>query len=187
MTTNQSAPGSLEVLRVFLNTWRIPNDTRLPTDELLSMEAMLQFYATWFASGDFTATSSIDAGRVRALRDDLRQMMGKEDLVLINGWLAQIPLAAVLKANEVGGAQVGYRIDPSSPCQLCSQMLAVVMEAIGQSQWLRFKACPDCQWVFYDHTKNHSKVWCTMTASGPQGRSCGSIAKVRHFRERQKQ
>src|ERR1700720_2989286 len=61
-----------------------------------------------------------------------------------------------------------------------------MVEAIARSTWMRLKACPDCQWVFYDHTKNKNKVWCLMTASGPQGRSCGSISKVRSFRQRQK-
>ena len=33
---SQVAPGTLEVVRTFLNTWRIPNDTREPIDELVS-------------------------------------------------------------------------------------------------------------------------------------------------------
>ena len=45
---SQVAPGTLEMVRTFLNTWRIPNDTREPIDELVSLEVMQHFYSTWF-------------------------------------------------------------------------------------------------------------------------------------------
>jgi predicted RNA-binding Zn ribbon-like protein len=37
--------------------------------------------------------------------------------------------------------------------------------------------------VFYDHTRNASKRWCLMNAGGPNGRACGTIAKVRRYRQ----
>jgi predicted RNA-binding Zn ribbon-like protein len=41
------------------------------------------------------------------------------------------------------------------------------------------KACPadDCQYAFYDRSRNHSAVWCDMKV-------CGNRAKVRQFRTR---
>jgi predicted RNA-binding Zn ribbon-like protein len=63
-------------------------------------------------------------------------------------------------------------------------ILAIVLTAMTDQTWHRLKACPDCRWVFYDNTRNASKRWCLMTAGGPNGRSCGSIAKVRAYRER---
>jgi predicted RNA-binding Zn ribbon-like protein len=63
--------------------------------------------------------------------------------------------------------------------------LAVVLEAISAGTWKRVKACPDCRWVFYDSTRNGSKRWCLMYAGGPGGRACGTIAKVRRYRDRQ--
>src|SRR6266516_3318500 len=127
---SQVAPGTLEVVRTFLNTWRIPNDTRETADELVSLPAMQHFYSTCFL-------------------------------------------------NPGGDAGV-------QGCRLCAEVVALVVEAIAHNTWMRLKACPDCHWVFYDHTRNRNKVWCLMVAGGPQGRSCGSISKVRSFRERQK-
>jgi predicted RNA-binding Zn ribbon-like protein len=40
-------------------------------------------------------------------------------------------------------------------------------------------AADDCEWAFYDHTKNRSGAWCSME-------SCGNRAKGRAYRERRR-
>jgi predicted RNA-binding Zn ribbon-like protein len=181
------APGTLEVVRTFLNTWWIPNDTREPTDTLVSREAMQQFYATWFGKGDGNSEISIVPELVRQLRADLRKILGQREALVLSDWLAQHPIEVRLTLDEEAIPTLQYRPASNPACQLCAEVLARVVEAIAHSTWARLKACPDCHWVFYDHTKNKNKVWCLMTASGPQGRSCGSISKVRSFRQRQKE
>lgn len=183
---SQEAPGTLEVVRTFLNTWWIPNDTREPTDELVSLEAMRQFYATWFGKAGRDSEISIVPELVLQLRADLRKILGKSEVLVLSEWLVRQPVEVRLSQGEEGMLTLRYRPAGSATCQLCAEVLALVVEAITHSTWIRLKACPDCQWVFYDHTKNRNKVWCLMTASGPQGRSCGSISKVRSFRQRQK-
>ena|SRR5579859_8027599 len=182
----QAAPGTLEVVRTFLNTWWIPNDTREATDELTSLEAMRQFYAAWFGKEEGDSQVSIVPELVWQLRADLRKILGKSEVLILNEWLKRLPIEVQLSQDEEGVPTLQYRPAGSVTCQLCAGVLVLVVEAISRSSWVRLKACPDCQWVFYDHTKNQNKVWCLMTASGPQGRSCGSISKVRRFRQRQK-
>jgi len=48
-------------------------------------------------------------------------------------------------------------------------------------RWERLKACPreECEWAFYDKSKNRSGRWCSMEA-------CGNIEKARAFRERRR-
>jgi CGNR zinc finger len=183
---NQIAPGTLEVVRTFLNTWRIPNDTREPVDEVLSLGAMHQFYFTWFGDASGDTEICIVPELVRQLRADLRSILGKRDVLILSEWLARQPVAVMLSPDAEGMPTLRYRPAGIAECHLCAEVVALVVEAIARSTWMRLKACPDCQWVFYDHTKNKNKVWCLMTASGPQGRSCGSISKVRSFRQRQK-
>jgi len=183
---SQVAPGALEIVRAFLNTWLIPNDTREPTDLLASQEAMVQFYSTWFAREDESQVIAINPEQVWRLRADLRALLGRSDLQALGVWLERQPVEVSLARDDAGVSRLRYRPAWSSGCDLCAAVLAVVVEAIAQSTWVRLKPCPDCQWVFYDHTKNQSKVWCLMTASGPEGRSCGSIAKVRAYRQRRK-
>ena len=45
--------------------------------------------------------------------------------------------------------------------------------------WERLKVCrnDECQWAFYDHSRNHSGAWCTMAI-------CGNRMKGRAFRTR---
>ena len=182
----QVAPGTLEVVRTFLNTWRIPNDTREPIDELVSLEAMQRFYSTWFGASDGGLGVFIVPELVRQLRADMRSILGTSNVLILREWLAGQPVEVMLSLDAEGMLVLTYRPAGREGCRLCAQVLALVVEAIARSTWTRLKACPDCHWVFYDHTKNKNKVWCLMTASGSQGRSCGSISKVRSFRQRQK-
>ncbi len=183
---SQIAPGTLEVVRTFLNTWLIPNDTREPTDELASLSAMQRFYAVWFGASEGGTAVPIVPELVRQLRADLRGSLGTGDVSVLRAWLSRQPVEVRLAPPAEGTPALTYRPAEGQGCQLCGGILTLVVEAIAGNTWTRLKACPDCQWVFYDHTKNKNKVWCLMTASGPQGRSCGSISKVRSFRARQK-
>ncbi|MGH9214255.1 MAG: CGNR zinc finger domain-containing protein [Acidimicrobiales bacterium] len=59
-----------------------------------------------------------------------------------------------------------------------ARVLAAVA-ALSPDEWARLKVCPagDCQWVFYDESRNSSRRWCSMEG-------CGNRSKVRSYRER---
>ncbi len=159
----QRAPGELEAVRALLNTWLIPNDSRQPTDQFAEHAARQGWSRAHEAS-------------VRRLRDELRGAVESGDAACLNHWISELGLRP-----EIDGQQVAYRHDGSP----AGQVLAIVMAAIMIGTWRRLKACPDCHWVFYDNTRNGSKRWCLMYAGGPEGRACGTIAKVRRYRDRQ--
>ena len=106
---------------------------------------------------------------------------GQEETDLLNAWLNEFPLQAAVQTT---GMELAIRYRHSSGPT--GDVLAIVLKAIEADQWKRLKACPDCRWVFYDHSRNASKKWCGMYARGPEGRACGTIAKVRRHRARQK-
>jgi predicted RNA-binding Zn ribbon-like protein len=60
-----------------------------------------------------------------------------------------------------------------------ARLLVPVAAASADGSWQRVKACraDDCQWAFYDRSRNRSGVWCDMAV-------CGNRTKVRSFRER---
>lgn len=158
-----TAPGALERVRELLNTWLIPNDTRRPADRF----------------GDYARRHRLtrqDRDVMRRLRDDLRAAVERDPSSdeLINAWLDTLGFRTVVRDGRLvfqhAGGPAGETLD-------------AVLEAINNGRWDRIKACPDCRWVFYDHTRNASKRWCLMTAGGPEGRSCGTIAKVRRHRQ----
>jgi predicted RNA-binding Zn ribbon-like protein len=173
----QEAPATLEPVRALLNSWLIPNDSREPTDQF----ADFAHEQGWAAR---------EAARVRELRDDLREMVetGYVGAAALNQWIAECELRPEVRDSPAGPespaipqSTVGYCHDGGPAADL----LAAVVSAIGDGTWPRLKACPDCRWVFYDNTRNGSKRWCLMYAGGPDGRACGTIAKVRRYRDRQ--
>lgn len=154
-------------MRGLLNSWRIPNDTRVPADLLDRRLASMR------------EASTREAVALRALRDDLRACVEDPGRAAerLNAWIKRLGVSPVV-------ARGALRFEPAGGAP--GRILAIVLTAIADGQWPRLKACPDCRWVFYDHTRNGGKRWCLMTAGGPRGRACGTIAKVRRYRERQR-
>jgi predicted RNA-binding Zn ribbon-like protein len=131
---------------------------------------------TWLIPNDTRAPTDVfdGADELRELRDDLRRAVEEARPELVNPWIERLGIRPSVDASGVTWSGSG----PGAP------YLGAVLRSIADGTWSRLKACPDCRWVFYDHTRNASKRWCLMTAGGPGGRSCGSIAKVRAYRER---
>jgi hypothetical protein len=161
---NQAAPGELERVRALLNTWLIPNDSRLATD----------------CFDDYARQQELrggDAAAVRLLRDDLRQLVEQPSAAPgpIDRWVSELDVRPAIRSGRLTFVHQGRH---------AGEIFVIVLTAIAEDRLDRLKACPDCRWVFYDHTRNASKRWCLMNASGPQGRGCGTIAKVRRYRQR---
>lgn len=152
----QAAPGQLEQVRALLNTWRVPNDSRTPVDDL---------------------DEKADDGGLRSLRDDLRAVVeGTNDIDrTLTSWIDRLGVTVAVEHGRLSFRHhAGARGD----------LLTIVLASVADGTWRRLKACPDCRWAFYDNTRNGSKRWCLMAASGPGSRGCGNIAKVRRHRER---
>lgn len=60
-------------------------------------------------------------------------------------------------------------------------LLVTVRDAQRDGTWGLLKACAndECQWAFYDRSRNHGGMWCDMAA-------CGNKLKNRDFRARQR-
>jgi predicted RNA-binding Zn ribbon-like protein len=59
--------------------------------------------------------------------------------------------------------------------------IAVAMyQAVADGTWWRLKICSDdeCEWAYYDASKNRARNWCEY--------GCGNRAKVRAYRERRR-
>lgn len=145
-----------------LNSWLIPNDSRQPTDN----------FDEFAREQDWRPR---EATVVRELRDDVRSVVEAGDVSLLNDWIERTGIRPA-----VGAESLSYR-HAGGPA---GDVLAAVLSAISAGTWKRLKACPDCRWVFYDNTRNGGKRWCLMYAGGPDGRACGTIAKVRRYRDR---
>ena len=56
-------------------------------------------------------------------------------------------------------------------------LAALMFDAIASGDWARLRACPACEWAFYDTSRNRSSRWCDMAV-------CGNRAKQRALRDR---
>jgi predicted RNA-binding Zn ribbon-like protein len=84
--------------------------------------------------------------------------------------------AAVAEDGVVRLAQVG----DSVRARLLA-LLLIVSDAQRDGTWAHLLACAndDCQWAFYDRSRNHGGTWCDMA-------TCGNKLKNRDFRARRR-
>jgi predicted RNA-binding Zn ribbon-like protein len=173
------APGELELVRAFVNTWDADEDTEMVPGPA-ELHDWLVEHDLLDADADPTAADHHHAIEVR---EALRAML------LANAGLDLDPAAATVIDGASRRARLGVRFD--AECQVrtapeaggvdgaMGRLLALVAAAQVDGSWPRMKAClaDDCQWAFYDRSRNRSAVWCDM-------RICGNRQKVRSYRER---
>jgi predicted RNA-binding Zn ribbon-like protein len=56
-------------------------------------------------------------------------------------------------------------------------IVAVAFSALTAGAWSRLKTCRNCNWAFYDYSRNRSAKWCSMLI-------CGNRLKSRSYRRR---
>ncbi len=166
------------LIRDFVNTLDVETG-----EEGLADSASL---AEWLAERDMPADEPLgeaDVERARRLRESLRGLLlvnngaPLEDDVLaeLRGAAAECRLR--FEIDDTGravAAPAGAGVD-----RLAAQLLAGVARAQVEGTWERLKACPDenCEWAFYDASRNRSRTWCSMEV-------CGNRAKTRSYRAR---
>ena len=175
----KAAPGELDYVRVFVNTL----DLESHEDTLADPDAT----AAWFRERDLLPEgeelTDADVRQAREMREALRKL-----LLAHNG--AELDQSAVDAVNNAAkSAELVVRFGEKGEAALVpvrpgvdgalGRLLAIVFRAMADGTWERLKACPadDCEWAFYDWSKNRSATWCDMA-------TCGNRVKARTYRER---
>src|SRR4051812_49092984 len=166
------APGRLELLQRFVNTHNHefpPDWDRIGTPE--KAQAWLSDKGLIAAPED--AITGADVQRLRALREALRTLLiaPRPD-----------PLGALSE-----GAQLNVVVDARGQTALApvnggvdgavATLLAILHEAQLSGDWSRMKACRQCEYAFFDRSKNRSAAWCSMSI-------CGNRTKNRAYYRR---
>ena len=161
----------------FLNTWEIPNRSRSPREFLQNQEDVQVFGRKVF---DVNKNSDSLEETV-SFRTQTREMIEAKNEELINTWLDR---RKILYRIEIRGMpKIIYLPKKES---VIDHVLADILTMIQEKTFHRVKICPDCKWSFFDQSKSATKKWCSMNANSPTGRACGTISKVKRFRERNK-
>jgi predicted RNA-binding Zn ribbon-like protein len=173
-------PHDLDLVIDFVNTF----DPDEATDGFATPAGL----GTWLAerglleAGGGRLTNS-EWKRALRLREALRTLMLANNGAPADAAAAQeLELAArrgQLGVHFTAAGSVALRPAAAGVNGALAALLIPVADATRDGSWRRVKACraSDCQWAFYDRSRNRSGVWCEMAV-------CGNRTKVRAYRAR---
>lgn len=181
------APGELGVVEAFVNTVTYNWDD--PSEETLTDPASVD---TWLVQHGLLAepghvTQDEELERVVALREALRELLyANHDAIAP----PEQALDVLRDASRGAPLEVAFGDDGTAWLSAhrtgldsaLATILAIMLRAMHEGTWRRLKACRNdgCRYAFYDRSRNRSGRWCDMAV-------CGNRAKVRAFRERQRE
>jgi predicted RNA-binding Zn ribbon-like protein len=180
-TPAKTAPQPLYLVQRFINSV----DRETGEDELESPEALRSWLAERELLDPAEGVTEADLARAVDVREGLRAVL------LANNGLPLDEVRVDRLDRAVRRAGVRVRFQPGRDPELVpdstgvdgaiARLMAIVAAAVEHGRWERLKACPrdECEWAFYDRSKNRSGRWCQMEV-------CGNIEKARAFRERRR-
>ena len=187
MTKDMSAPGRLELVRVFVNSLDLDHPER---DPFLSPDGARE----WLAGHGLREISGVGTGElpdIRLLRDALRGELLAHTHELLGDpgedegpseWPAladQLTGTLLTLELEAGGDVCLAPADKSALGILRGAIAARVYESVRNGEWRRLKVCrkASCLFAFYDRCKNATGTWCDMAV-------CGNRVKAQRRRAR---
>jgi predicted RNA-binding Zn ribbon-like protein len=193
MSKQRQAPGELERVRRFVNTRQVGR----VTDRLSDPPALSAWLEQEGLAPAATRATRTDLARAVALRESLRAILLAHNAgpgpgrAADTADTADAALADACRVLDEAAARARLRVrfgddgsallapEAGGVSGALGRLVATVHDSIAQGTWSRLKVCRDheCEWAFYDHTKNRSGAWCSMEG-------CGNRAKARAFRER---
>jgi predicted RNA-binding Zn ribbon-like protein len=181
MPPEPRASADIELVSSFVNT--LEKSPSRPDEETFDSPERLR---AWMNEQGIPADDDLgpdDLKRAIEFREATRLLL----LANNGGDLDKEVLRRLRKAADAGLIRVEIEDDGQAyprPAEhgvaaLIARVLAAVADIQCAGTWERLKACAadDCQWAFYDASRNRSRTWCSMEA-------CGNRAKTRAYRAR---
>lgn len=182
------APGSLALVQSFINS-HYDLEVNHGADLLASAEGLRSWLVAHRLIGARTGVGPDDLPRTLAVREGLREL-ARQDEHSEHREHAEAAIALSLLNEAADGAAVELRFDRARPRFVARRadgvpaaiglILGLAAQAMLDGSWSRLKICPgeDCDWAFFDHSRNQTGRWCSMSV-------CGGRAKARsHYRRR---
>ncbi|KAA9004896.1 hypothetical protein F4V43_09725 [Paenibacillus spiritus] len=177
-----------DFINSYARDWRT-GDERKAEDRLLNRE----WVRRWLAGNHLPpleAPEEDELAELQRLRSALFAIvrtlaaggsLSEEQLALLNREMALGPALRRIAADPEGRLELVSEPLRDDWAQVRAEIAASLAEAVTTGDPSRFGVCenPDCQWVYYDDTRNRSKRYC-------EDKTCGNLLKVRRFRARKK-
>jgi predicted RNA-binding Zn ribbon-like protein len=177
---SKPAPTELAVIEAFVNTVDFEDG-----EEALSIPAEL---SAWLAEHDLAEPGETFSHEDLAAAIDVREAL--RALLLANNHGELEPAAPATLTAAADRARLTVAVDEHGHAhvepraagigRVFGRLLGIVARAQAEGTWERLKACPwdTCHVAFYDHSRNHSRTWCSMAV-------CGNRAKAQTYRRRE--
>ncbi len=175
------APGALAHLQAFVNTV----DLEEGREDFQTPATVLDWLSRHGLLAASEGSASLDEAGLRAVIDYREAIRG---LLLANA-SGDLDPTSLETVNQVAiAAQIDLVFRPEGAALVpqatgvaaaLGRLAIIIAEAMADGSWSRLKACryDPCRWAFYDHSKNRSGVWCSMSI-------CGNKEKTRSYRAR---
>ncbi len=178
-TGKKPAPGDLVFVQGFVNTL----DVEAEREDLSDREKLKSWLIFHGFIDPSVRVSEKDRELIISFREALRNLLLANNgesvevdaVKQLNELAANVSIVAEFRDNfEADLRPAGRGIK-----RVIGGMILIVIKAMSDGSWRRLKACRDseCQWAFYDSSKNQSGRWCSMSV-------CGSRSKAREYRKR---
>jgi predicted RNA-binding Zn ribbon-like protein len=173
---SDTAPGRLELVREFVNTWDIDEDV----DTIATPDGL----QAWLAGHDLPSgqAGESDVQRFTEVREGLRALLlanngeprDRAAIERLDAVAATVPVSVRFGDDNCALEPEGKGLDGA-----LGSILGLVHTAMRDGTFQRLKVCREhtCAWAFYDHSRNRSATWCSMEV-------CGNRAKARAYRAR---
>jgi predicted RNA-binding Zn ribbon-like protein len=161
------APGPLRLVQLFVNT----NDLETGPDLLPDERALREWLVDRGLLDAAAPVTAEDHARAIELREAIRELVSAHAGLPHDPAAADVVNAAALRAGlRPVLDDPGTRFEPSASGAdgALGRIVAAIHAGAADGTWSRLKACERdvCRWAFYDHSKNQSGHWCSMSVCG---------------------
>lgn len=176
------APGRLRLVQALINTV----DRESGQDRL----ARTVDAAPWLTENGLLAAGAALSDEDRRTVVEVREAL-RELVVHNTGGCAPMPAALATLTRLASRGRTTTHLGADGRVTLTAAgdtvsdrlfgLLLILKDAQDDATWPHLKACAndDCQWAFYDRSRNHGGTWCEMS-------TCGNKLKNREFRARRR-
>ena len=180
---NKLAPMPLLRVQGFVNTRDLEEGTDLLADRATARD-WLREAGLLGREDDLTEA---DLERTLGVREAMRTLIGVDgrDVQTSGGHLEPLrQLAASHRARLTVDDDGAVGLENAGDDELDDalfELLLIVHASQQDGSWSRLKLCanPDCEWAFFDRSRNQQGSWCDMAV-------CGNRLKNREFRARRR-
>jgi len=170
-------PADIAIVREFVNT----TDYETQSDDLTTTAELTAYLYDGKLMPKRSRATADDLALARLLRRGLRRALelNHEDeskpIPELESALERLPITM-----EWAGSRVRIVSNSDGVRGGLAEIALAMQRAVAEGIWWRLKICSsdECEWAYYDKSKNKSRNWCEY--------GCGNKLKMRAYRARQK-